>query len=319
MPTIMICGEILVEVMTTKIDQTFLEPGTLVGPYPSGAPAIFISQVARMGTACGIISQIGDDDFGRINTNRLEADGVDISQIAVTPDHTTGVAFVTYFADGSRQFIYHFKDAACGLLDVHQVNESAFEDCEYYHVMGCSLSASESICRSVLKGLRMAIKKGAKISFDPNLRPELLGNKAIRDAFAEVMDSADILQTGKSELKLLFPDDDDAVGRLLAEKERIIVVKDGSRGTSVYTRTEAFSIPAYPAVEVDPTGAGDCFDGTMLACLASGMSLQDAACYANTAGAMAVSKKGPMEGNCFRAEIEAKVKEHPLKVTLLTK
>jgi sugar/nucleoside kinase (ribokinase family) len=315
MPKIMICGEILVEVMTTKIDQSFLEPGTLVGPYPSGAPAIFISQVARMGTACGIISQVGDDDFGRINTNRLQADGVDISQIAVTPEHTTGVAFVTYFADGSRQFIYHFKDAACGLLEEHQVKDEAFDDCEYYHVMGCSLSASESICRSVLKGLRIAKSKGAKISFDPNLRPELLGNKAIRDAFAEVMESADILQTGKSELKLLFPDDQDAVKRLLAEKGRIIIVKDGSRGTSVYTRNEAFSVPVYPAVEVDPTGAGDCFDGTMLACLASGKSLQDAACYANTAGALAVSKKGPMEGNSFRAEIEAKMKEHPLTVT----
>lgn len=317
MPKIITCGEILVEVMTTAIDQTFLEPGTLVGPYPSGAPAIFISQVARMGASCGIIAQVGDDDFGRINTNRLKADGVDISSVIVTPDHTTGVAFVTYFADGSRQFIYHFKDAACGLLNVDQVQEETFDDCEIYHVMGTALSATASIRESVLKGLRIAIKKGARISFDPNLRPELLGSKSIRDAFNEIMVNTDILQTGKSELKALFPDDADPIATLLSERDRILVVKDGARGTTVYTRNEAFMVPAYPTIEVDPTGAGDCFDGTFLACLTEGMSLQDAACFANAAGAMAVSKKGPMEGNMFRKDLEVCLREHPLKAVPL--
>lgn len=52
MPKIITVGEILVEVMTKEVNQEFLKPGEFVGPYPSGAPAIFIDQVARMGVNC---------------------------------------------------------------------------------------------------------------------------------------------------------------------------------------------------------------------------------------------------------------------------
>lgn len=48
------------------------------GPYPSGAPAIFIDRVTRLGVPCGIISCVGNDGFGDINIHRLAADGVDI-------------------------------------------------------------------------------------------------------------------------------------------------------------------------------------------------------------------------------------------------
>ena len=49
-------GEILVEIMAIKIGQPFDQPGIWNGPYPSGAPAIFIDQVTRLGVPCGIIS-----------------------------------------------------------------------------------------------------------------------------------------------------------------------------------------------------------------------------------------------------------------------
>ncbi|TJW39703.1 MAG: sugar kinase, partial [Mesorhizobium sp.] len=60
-------GEILVEIMAERIGQSFLEPGPLLGPYPSGAPAIFIGQAAALGQPAGLIGAVGDDDFGRLN------------------------------------------------------------------------------------------------------------------------------------------------------------------------------------------------------------------------------------------------------------
>lgn len=50
-PTVTI-GEILVEVMATDRGIGFLEPLSLIGPFASGAPAIFINQCARMGGLC---------------------------------------------------------------------------------------------------------------------------------------------------------------------------------------------------------------------------------------------------------------------------
>ena len=67
MPQLMTVGEILVEMMADQVGQTFLSPGCIHGPYPSGAPAIMIDQAARMGADCGIVACVGADDFGRMN------------------------------------------------------------------------------------------------------------------------------------------------------------------------------------------------------------------------------------------------------------
>ena len=51
-------GEIVVEIMATQVGQSFRAPGPLVGPFPSGAPAIFIDQAGRLGQPCGMIAAI---------------------------------------------------------------------------------------------------------------------------------------------------------------------------------------------------------------------------------------------------------------------
>jgi sugar/nucleoside kinase (ribokinase family) len=155
-----------------------------------------------------------------------------------------------------------------------------------------------------MKAVEAAIESGVKISFDPNIRPELLSGE-IMTHYRRILDACDVLLTGRSEMRHLFGDEVGAIKKLLGEKDRIVVVKDGSRGTSVYTREEAFRAPVYTADEVDPTGAGDSFDGTFLALLCKGEHLRTAADFGNAAGALAVAKRGPMEGNSAPSEIDA--------------
>src|SRR5215471_10504785 len=107
MPLMLTIGEILVEIMATTAGVGFREAQPLVGPFPSGATAIFIDQVGRLGFPCAIISAVGDDDFGRLNLERLRRDGVDVSAVAIHDDIATGSAFVRYRADGSRDFVYN--------------------------------------------------------------------------------------------------------------------------------------------------------------------------------------------------------------------
>lgn len=303
-------GEILVEILTDHVGQKFSEPGTLLGPYPSGAPAIAIDQAGRMGAKAAIIAKVGKDDFAKVNLDRLTADGVDVSHVKVTESNSTGTAFVTYFENGDRQFIFHFSHAACGELAPSDINAEAVRNSKYLHIMGCSITASPSMGAAVMEAVRIAIESGVKISFDPNIRPELLKGQ-IMDYYNTILDACDVLLTGKSELKILFGDADSGVRDLLSKKDRIVVVKDGSRGTELHTRAESFYTDTYKAVEVDPTGAGDCFDGTFLAMLTSGSDLKTAVRYANAAGALGVEKRGPMEGNSFRADLEAFMARNP--------
>ena len=296
-------GEILVEILTEKLNQEFTQPGVLLGPFPSGAPAIAIDQAARMGAKTAILAKIGADDFGLLNKKRLKEDGVDISHIIETPDNVTGAAFVTYFSDGSRKFIFHFTHAACGELGPDDVKEEFIKNTRILHIMGCSVTGSPGMGEAVMRSVRLAKKYGVKISFDPNIRPELLKGR-VMDYYKEIMEEADILLTGKTELSFLLDGKSGAVKQLLEQKDRIIVVKNGAESTSVFTRHKAFIVPPFPAVTVDATGAGDSFDGTFLALYCEGRDLKTAAIYGNAAGAKAVQKKGPMEGNCKRSELE---------------
>ncbi len=48
-PTILTMGDLLVEVMGKELDQPLSSAADLVGPFPSGASAIFIDAAARLG------------------------------------------------------------------------------------------------------------------------------------------------------------------------------------------------------------------------------------------------------------------------------
>ena len=136
---ILTMGEILVEIMATERGQSFRHPGTLIGPYASGAPAIFIDQVAHIGNRCAMIGCVGNDDFGVLNVERLRSDGVDVSGISVIKSATTGSAFVTYREDGERDFIFNIANSASGQLSVGNIRDDLLKDCQHFHVMGSSL------------------------------------------------------------------------------------------------------------------------------------------------------------------------------------
>lgn len=93
--TIATLGELLVEFLAKREPWIFLT-GEFWGPYPSGAPAIFADQVAKLGFRSLLFSCVGNDAFGVMNITRLSRDGVNVQGISVLPNATTGSAFVSY-------------------------------------------------------------------------------------------------------------------------------------------------------------------------------------------------------------------------------
>lgn len=305
MKTVVTAGEIVVEIMATRIGQTFLEPGPLVGPFPSGAPAIFIDQVGRLGQPCGMISSVGADDFGTLNIERLAASGVDVSAVAVHPGAATGSAFVRYAADGSRAFVFNIKDSACGLMAMTGAAEALVDRADHIHVMGSSLFSDGAI--TVTKAAVERIKaRGGTVSFDPNIRPELLVG-AMREALEWVAARCDVFLPSGTELFLFTSaqDEEGAVAELLAAGRSAVVIKKGGDGAVLYDARGRTAVPAFRVEEVDPTGAGDCFGAGFVCAWLRGESPAEALRLANACGALAVTRKGPMEGTRVRSEIDA--------------
>ena len=306
MSKIMTMGEILVEIMATQAGQSFRKPGQLVGPYPSGAPAIFINQVAMLGHACSIIGCVGDDDFGYLNIERLNANGVDTRAIEVLKNAVTGSAFVTYKENGERDFIFNITNSASAQLDASLVNAAALKDCSHFHVMGSSLF-SFRIIDAMKKAIEIVKAQGGTISFDPNVRKEMLKIPEMREALTYILEFTDVFLPSDHEVTLLVDATTEgaAIEELLALGVKEIVVKHGARGCVYYAADEQIKVPALAVQEVDPTGAGDCFGATYVTCRKLGKTAHDALSFAVASGASAVAKKGPMEGAADFATLTA--------------
>jgi len=304
-------GELLCEVMRPGIDAPLDKEGVFLGPYPSGAPGIFIDTVARLGHKAGIVGGVGKDDFGKCLLDRLQHSGVDCSQITVYEDGTTGVAFVTYFKDGSRRFLYHFPDTPATRPKAPNPDMLG-EDVRYFHIMGCSLMAKQAFGQEILKLMQGLAERGTKISFDPNIRPELIKEESAYQTIQAVMSHVHVLFPGPAELLMVSGKDtiEEAVCACFEhENLEIIALKDGSRGAAVYTREEKISIGAFSVEAKDPTGAGDCFDAAFLCGLLEGKSLRETVTQAGAAAALNVAAFGPMEGNISKKTIAKLMEE----------
>lgn len=304
-------GECLVEIMREVRDIPHDVPGVYLGPYPSGAPAIFADACARLGLKVGIIGAVGDDAFGKLLIDRLKKDNVNVSKIKVLKDFTTGVAFVTYFSSGSRQFIYHLRHAASGQIFPEDIDPSYIKKAKLLHLMGSSLSINENCRDACYRAVKIAEDEGLMITFDPNLRPELLDVSTIRSICKPVLKVAKVVLPSRVEAEALtgIKDPVESGKKLLEYGPAIVVIKLGERGSLAVTREEVVKVPAIKVKEVDPTGAGDVYDAAFIYGLLEEWSISRILEFANAAGAVKVTRFGPMEGPTSCEEVEELLKK----------
>ena len=306
MKRILTIGEIVVEIMAVERGNGFRAPTALIGPFPSGAPAIFIDQAAKLGQPAAIVSCVGDDDFGTLNIARLRADGVDTSGIEISPEAATGSAFVRYRQDGQRDFVFNLRRSAAAAIRPTPAASALIAAADHLHVMG-SAFFSPGIVGLVHDAIEAIKGRGGTVSFDPNIRKEIAGSPDMRAALDHALNNADLFMPSGPELFLFAAADSEqgAVDELLSRGVPAIVVKDGRNGARYYDPVVRIDCPAFPVEEIDPTGAGDVFGATFVTLWLRGVQPAVALEWANASGALAVSVKGPMEGTSSFAQIEA--------------
>ncbi len=303
-------GDLLVEFVCTTRNGRHRQAGTYIGPYPSGAPAIFIDQAAQVGGRCIFVGALGDDAFGDVTLERLVDHGVDPRLIRRIKGVPTGTAFVSYNDDGSRDFVYNIVHSAAAQFEADEATIASLLgfNLDVMHVSGSALGDS-SMAGKVLRVVRALHAGGVAISFDPNVRKELIADPAYFDAVKEIAGISSIFLPSEEDVQVLFPGRrlPDFASELFAKGTRAVVLKKGDKGSEGVTRDgEHASFPAHPVAVLDPTGAGDCFCATFVTLWSQGaFGFRDALARANAAGALAVGKVGPMEGTSDLAAIEA--------------
>ena len=306
-------GEMLVEIMRPKPEMQLYEKGEFLGPFPSGAPAIFIDTAARLGHTTGIIGGVGEDDFGRCILNRLKSDGVNCEYVISVDGKPTAVAFVTYFKDGSRKFIFHIDNTPAVMSTSPEM--SNINNPKFFHIMGCSLMANKKFYYEIIKTTEKFLQRGAKITFDPNIRQELLCGQDINEIISPIMENCSVLLPGIEELQLIAGElnINKAVEKLFKNRKlEIIALKRGKEGCTIFSRDNKFDVGVYTVLPVDSTGAGDCFDAGFLCGLLENRTLPQCAQIATAAASLNTASFGPMEGNISISSVKKMIESQDI-------
>ena len=172
------------------------------------------------------------------------------------------------------------------------------------HISGPSLFSAR-IVDVAMTAVHLVKANGGSISFDPNVRKEMLGAPGLPRLCA-VLERCDTFLPSGEELMLLTEagTPQGAIDEILSLGASTIVLKDGRNGATYYSIEGHTFSAGYQVDEVDPTGAGDCFDATFLTCRLQGRSVEESLGYANASGAQAVAHRGPMEGTAGLLELD---------------
>lgn len=306
---ILTIGFPLVEIMRKERDVPFDIPADFTGPYPSADTCIVLDVAGRLGRKCCFLGNVGDDLFGRVVIDRLNHDGVDTSYVRVVKGYSTGVTFVRYGLDGTREYLDLINNTAFAKFNSNDVFPEVVANSRWIHLSGEVISTClDPVRREAILKFLNSIPENAKVSLDPNFTVDL---RNIQDIMMPFVDRADLVLPSDGEAKVLMDTEtDDEACRTLAEMGKIVALKKGKRGSMIYTGEERISVGSFPVKEVDPTGCGDAFCAGFLTGMLEGWSLEETARFANATGALQATKLGPMEGAKDMDEIMKFIKEN---------
>ena len=269
MKRLLAIGEALIDFIP---EETGKELKNVKGFQPAvgGAPANVCGAYVKLGGEAAMITQLGDDPFGDKIVDEFVSCGIGCQYVKRTKEANTSLAFVALKGDGNREFSFYRKPGADMLLKAEDVKEEWFEDAFALHF--CSVSLGDFPMKEAhKKAVEYAVKKGALISFDPNLRLQLWEDREkLRQAVLEFAPLAHVLKISDGELKFITGCDEieKALPGLFKGNTRMVIYTKGSDGAECYTACHKGAAAGKKVKAVDTTGAGDGFIGSFLYCLA---------------------------------------------------
>ncbi|MFZ6646995.1 sugar kinase [Undibacterium sp. TJN25] len=260
-----------------------------------GDTANFAVAAARQGANVAYCTRLGDDRFGRMFLQLWAQEGVDTSAVRIDAHAHTGVYFVSHDEQG-HYFDYLRAGSAASRMTPDFLDAGLLQHARYLHVSGISQAISATASDTVSAAIAIARAAGVTITYDPNLRLRLWPLEQARDTIQKTIALADVFLPSLDEAQTLSGEDDipSVIAWCAQHGAKKVVLKCGAQGAWVWEQGQekARHVAAFKVEPVDATGAGDCFDGALVARLAAGDNLLDATRYANVAAAISTTGYG---------------------------
>ncbi|MDX3340701.1 carbohydrate kinase [Streptomyces fimicarius] len=243
-------------------------PGEADRVHPGGSPANVAYGLARLGHDTTLLTQLGQDGYGRLVRDHLTAAGVEVR----TDDATGPTPSAAVALDGQGHATYTF--------DVDWTLGPVALDRAPLHVHTGSIAAVVEPGAATVLAAVESLRAGATVSYDPNVRPELMGERAPAVARVErCVALSDVVKASDEDLRWLYPGEEveRVAERWLAAGPALVLVTRGGAGAFALFDGGRAAVEALPVTVADTVGAGDAFmSGTLHALAAHGLLGPDA-------------------------------------------
>ena len=229
--------------------------------------------------------------------------GMKQDRILYSDDTETGCALIMVDENTSQNEIVVIL-GSCNTISDAEVDslEDLLDGSEYL------LTQLETNVSSVERIVDIACKKGVKV---------ILNTAPIQPISDELLSKVDLITPNEVEAEILTGvkvDSEEAADKaaewFFHKGVKRVLITLGGRGVYINTRDKKGIIPAYKVNAIDTTGAGDAFNGGLLAALAEDKDIWDAADFANALAALSVQKIGTTPSMPVRSEIDEFLNAH---------
>lgn len=275
--------------------------GTFFKAGPGGKGANQAVAAIRAGSSLVFSTKLGKDSFGEIAHQSFQENGISEEFVFVTEEAPTGAALITVDEVTSQNEIVVVLGACSTYTDEDlAVLKKGLEGCEYL------LLQLEINTEATEKLIHMAYEQGIKVILNP---------APVQEIPKELYKKLYLVTPNEVEARILtgIPCDDLEGCRKAAESFRDmgvdrVIITLGKRGVYVYDGIRETVVENYDVKVLDTTGAGDAFNGGLLAGLSQEMEFEEAVRYANIVSNLAVTKLGTAPAMPWKEEIDAFIK-----------
>jgi fructokinase len=223
--------------------------------HPGGSAANVAVALSRLGRPVRFATAWADDARGRVLSEHLAADGV---QLLGEPRvlGRTSTALARIGADGAASYTF---DLAWRLGPLPPVAPRVVHACS----IGAVLEPGAGQVRDLLASLRSS----ATVTYDVNLRPAVTGTgSAVVAAVEAVAALADVVKASDEDVAGLWPtESEEQVARRLRGLGPVaVVLTRGAAGASVLTDLGRADVATPPTQVSDTIGAGDTFQAALV-------------------------------------------------------
>ncbi len=279
------------------LDLVQPEPG---GPYvahPGGGPLNIAVGLQRLGHETHLLARLSTGPLGETLRRYAEANGLDVSACVRTDEQAT-LAFATM--DDEQRASYDFY--------VQGTADWGWTDDELSRVPAAAqVLHTGSLATVVAPGAAALARLFARLhgegrrllSFDPNVRPALAGDRAAAvDQVEAFVACAHVVKASDEDLSWLYPDHelDDLLDHWVTLGPSFVVITSGADGCRAVTAAGDKITVAREAVAVaDTIGAGDAFEAGLLSgLLDAGLATPSALSTIGPEVAMAVLRRATL-------------------------